>query len=84
MALGMALSSRIQNKTFKTYALLSDGECNEGTIWEAALLAPKININSLIGIIDYNKWQATGRSDEITSLNPFEKMESLWLVCSRN
>ena len=70
MALGMALSSKIQNKTFKTYALLSDGECNEGSIWEAALLAPKININSLIGIIDYNKWQATGRSDEITSFEP--------------
>ena len=72
MALGMALSSKIQNKKFKTYSLLSDGECNEGTIWEAALLAPKLNINSLIGIVDYNKWQATGRSKEITAFEPFK------------
>ena len=71
MALGMALSSKIQNKKFKTYALLSDGECNEGSIWEAALLAPKLKINSLIGIVDYNKWQATGRSQEITFFEPF-------------
>ena len=71
MALGMAISARIQNKNYKSYALLSDGECNEGSIWEAAMLAASLKINNLIAIIDYNKWQATGRSDEIMALEPF-------------
>ena len=50
--------------------MLSDGECNEGSVWEAALLAPSLNLDNLIVIIDFNKWQATGRSEEIMSLNP--------------
>ena len=45
------------SKNFKAYALLSDGECNEGSIWER-LLAPSLKIDNLIAIIDYNKWQA--------------------------
>ena len=70
MALGMALSSKIRDLNFKCYALLSDGECNEGTIWEAAMLASSLKVNNLIAIIDFNKWQATGRSQEIMSLDP--------------
>ena len=54
-------------------SLLSDGECNEGSTWEAALLAPAHNLDNLIAIIDFNKWQATGRSAEITALEPLEK-----------
>ena len=61
---------KIQSKKYKTYSLLSDGECNEGSIWEAALLAPKLKLSNLIAIIDYNKWQATGRSQEIMELEP--------------
>ena len=70
MALGMALSSKIRGLNFKCYALLSDGECNEGTIWEAAMLASSLRVNNLVAIIDFNKWQATGRSQEIMSLDP--------------
>lgn len=70
MCLGMALSARIQNKEARCYALLSDGECNEGSIWEAAMLAAGQNVSSLTAIIDYNKWQATGRSQEILALEP--------------
>lgn len=70
MALGMALSSKIKNLNYKSIALLSDGECNEGTIWEAAMLASSLKISNLIAIIDFNKWQATGRSQEIMSLDP--------------
>ncbi len=72
MALGMAAASKIKNIKYKTYALLSDGECNEGSIWEAAMLASSIEINDLTVIIDFNKWQATGRSEEIMSLNPLK------------
>ena len=77
MALGMAVAGKIQNKKFNTYSLLSDGECNEGSIWEAAMLASAKKINNLTVIIDFNKWQATGRSEEIMALTPLtEKWSS--------
>ncbi len=47
---------------------MSDGECNEGTVWEAALFAPANKLDNLVVVIDYNKWQATGRSNEIMNL----------------
>ena len=58
---------------YRVYALLSDGECNEGTIWESAMFASAQKISNLTIIIDYNKWQATGRSKEILALEPFRK-----------
>jgi len=70
MALGMALAARIQQRPTRSYALLSDGECNEGTIWEAAMLAAAQKVSTLTAIIDYNKWQATGRSQEVMALDP--------------
>ena len=73
MALGFALASRIKKIDYRVYALLSDGECNEGTIWESAMLAAAQKISNLTVIIDYNKWQATGRSKEIFALEPLKK-----------
>jgi len=70
MALGMALAARIQQRPTRCYALLSDGECNEGSIWEAALLAASHKVQTLTAIIDFNKWQATGRSQEVMALDP--------------
>ena len=70
MALGMAIAARIQQLPTRCYALLSDGECNEGSIWEAAMLAGGQKINNLTAIVDYNKWQATGRSQEVMALEP--------------
>ena len=70
MALGMALASRIQQKPYQVYAVLSDGECNEGSVWEAAMLASSQTVSNLTIAIDYNKWQATGRSDEVLALAP--------------
>jgi len=70
MALGMAVAQRIQGSVNRCYALLSDGECNEGSIWEAAMFAGGQNVNQLTAIIDYNKWQATGRSQEVMALEP--------------
>ena len=52
MGLGMAISAKIQGKDYKTVALLSDGECNEGSIWEAALLAPSLKIDNLIALLE--------------------------------
>lgn len=70
MALGMALASRIQKRESRCYALLGDGECNEGSIWESALLASSQNVDNLTAIIDFNKWQATGRSKEVMAIDP--------------
>jgi transketolase len=70
MGLGMALASRVQGIPYRVYVVLSDGECNEGSVWEAALLAAAQRVNNLTIAIDYNKWQATGRSDEVLGLAP--------------
>lgn len=70
LALGMAMSSRIQSQTYNVYAVLGDGECNEGSVWEAAMLAAAQKVANLCVIVDFNKWQATGRSREIMALDP--------------
>ena len=69
MAIGMALAERIQKLEYRTYAMLSDGECNEGSIWEAAIASAQ-KLNKLTVIIDYNKWQATGRSQQVMAIEP--------------
>ena len=70
MALGMAIAQRIQRSNSRCYALVSDGECNEGSIWEAAMFAAGQQVHQLTAIVDYNKWQATGRSQEVMALEP--------------
>lgn len=65
IGLGMALSARIQNRNYNVVALLSDGECNEGSIWEAAMMAAARRVGNLVAVVDYNKWQATDRSREV-------------------
>lgn len=70
LCIGMALARRIQGGDYRCFALLSDGECEEGSVWEAAMFASAQRIDSLVAVIDYNKWQATGRSNEIMSLQP--------------
>lgn len=70
LGIGMALGGRIQGRVHRVYALLSDGECNEGSVWEAAAYAPARGLDHLAIVVDYNRWQATGRSEEITALAP--------------
>src|SRR5215475_14473644 len=70
IGLGMALSGRIQSRGYRVFALLSDGECNEGSVWEAAMLGAAQRVDKLAVIVDFNKWQATGRSKEVMALDP--------------
>jgi transketolase len=63
---GIALASKK-----KVYIILSDGECDEGSIWEAALFAPHHHLNNLTVIIDYNKIQSFGLINEVLNLEPF-------------
>ena len=77
MAVGMSLARRINNLKYRTYSILSDGECNEGSIWEAAMFAGAQKLDDLTIFIDFNKWQATGRSKEVLALDPLkEKWQS--------
>lgn len=70
IGVGMALSARIKGEKYRVFALLSDGENNEGSVWEAAMFAGAQKLGHLCVIVDYNKWQATGRSNETLALAP--------------
>jgi transketolase len=77
IACGMALAGRISKLGYRCYALLSDGENNEGSVWEAAMFAAAQKLENVCVIIDYNKWQATARSNETLALAPLrEKWEA--------
>lgn len=65
---GVALGERLAGRDSRVFVLLGDGECNEGSVWEAALFAPAQRLGRLVVLVDYNKWQATGRSDEVMAL----------------
>mgnify|MGYP001568089451 CR=1 FL=1 len=67
---GMALAGKMDKKDYRVFILLGDGECQEGSIWEAALFAPQHKLDNLTAIIDYNKLQAMDRLDKIVSLDP--------------
>ena len=76
VGLGMALAARLQRRPSRIMVLVGDGECQEGSIWEAVLLAPRLKLNPLLLIVDFNRWQATGRSNEIMAMEPLgEKFE---------
>lgn len=70
MGVGLALASRLMGHQNRVYVLMGDGECNEGSVWEAAMMASAQRLERLCVIIDYNKWQATGRSEEVLDLSP--------------
>jgi len=83
MGLGMAMAGRIQRRPYRVYVLISDGECNEGAVWEAAMLAAAQRVSNLCVIVDDNQWQATGRSHEVMQLDPLaEKWRAFgWSAC---
>ena len=70
VGLGMALAADIMGRDHRVFCLLSDGECNEGSVWEAALMAPARALERVAVIVDFNGWQATGRSREVLALDP--------------
>ena len=67
---GIALAGKMDKRAYRVFCLLGDGECQEGSIWEAALFAPQHKLDNLIAIIDCNKLQAMDRLDKIVSLEP--------------
>lgn len=75
LGIGVALSSIKKNKNFHVYVLLGDGECNEGSVWEAAMAAPNLNVGNLNVIIDKNNFQQTGSNKEIMNV---ESLKEKW------
>jgi len=69
----MALARKFKNEKGKIYVLLSDGECQEGTTWESALIASHHKLNNLTIIIDYNKIQSIGFVEDVLSLDNLKK-----------
>ena len=68
--IGCALAARFDKKDYKTYVIISDGELNEGQIWEAAAFAPYHKLSNLITILDYNKFQLSGATKDILDMEP--------------
>jgi len=71
MAVGLGLGARYQKKTFKTVCLLGDGECCEGSVWEAAMAAAHFKLGNVITIVDRNRLMIDGPTEKIMNLEPF-------------
>lgn len=73
MGAGMALAAKNDNVRNRIFVLLSDGECEEGSVWEAALFATQHHLDNLVAIVDYNKIQALGFTNKIINLEPLKR-----------
>jgi transketolase len=71
VAAGMALAAKRDGRAHRVFCLMSDGECDEGSNWEAILFAPQHKLDNLVAIVDYNKIQSLGRVKEVIDLEPF-------------
>ena len=72
-ACGMALAAKMDNASYRVYAMLGDGECEEGQVWESAMFAAHHNLDNLCYIVDYNGLQIDGKVSEVAGLEPLDK-----------
>ncbi len=72
VAHGIALGARLDDKDYKVYVLLGDGELQEGQVWEAAMSASKFNTNNLIAIVDFNKVAQDNITRDLKDIEPLE------------
>lgn len=73
VACGLALAGKLDRLNYRVYALLGDGESQEGEIWEAAMLAAHYKLDNLIAITDYNELQIDGRLSEVKDICPLDE-----------
>jgi transketolase len=74
---GIALAGKRDGQPYRVVVIVSDGECDEGSIWEAALFAPHHELDNLIVLVDFNRIQSFGRVEDVLRLEPFpSKWES--------
>lgn len=77
IGLGIALGARIKKKKFNTFVIVGDGEINEGSFWEASMIASKHKLENFHIIIDYNKIQSYGKTRDVLDLEPLkQKLQS--------
>jgi transketolase len=72
LGVGLALAAKKRGKAHRVYVLLGDGECNEGSVWEAAMSAAQFKLDNLTAIVDYNKFQSDGAGPSIIDYGCFE------------
>lgn len=65
IGIGHALAARLDDRNYRVYVMIGDGEADEGQMWEASMTAAKYNLSNLTAILDYNKFQQTGPVDEV-------------------
>ena len=82
LSVGCALGARMQGKTYHTWCVLSDGECDEGSVWEAAMAAAHFKLTNVTWVLDNNGFSLDGPVDQIMKLSPIDqKFESFgWRV----
>ena len=68
LGVGVAIAARLRGRAHRTYVLLGDGECNEGSIWEAAMSAAHLQLGNLVAVLDRNQQQQTGSNSAIMNL----------------
>ena len=72
-AIGAALAGRLNSQDYRVHALLGDGECDEGQVWEAAMSAAHFKIDNLVAIVDNNGLQIDGWNRDVMNLEPFDE-----------
>ncbi len=73
IGVGMALAARVQNRDFRVYCMLGDGELSEGQIWEAVMSANQFKLQGLVAIIDRNQLCIDGHTEEIMAVEPIDQ-----------
>ena len=83
-AVGMALAGKIDNKSYRVYSILGDGELEEGQVWEAAMAASHYKLGNLTAFVDFNGLQIDGKVEDVMNSTPVaEKFEAFgWNVIS--
>ncbi|MEK4971240.1 transketolase [Niallia sp. FSL R7-0648] len=73
ISVGMALAAKMNHKDYRVFTLMGDGELAEGSVWEAAMAASQYKLDNLVGIVDRNRLQITGSTDDVMSNEPLDK-----------
>jgi transketolase len=81
IATGIAIASRLNKESYRTYCMMGDGETQEGQIWEAAMAAGHYKLDNLCGILDYNHLQIDGRVEDVMDIYPAKEK---WLAFNWN
>ena len=82
IGVGMAVNAKYEKSAHRVFVVLGDGECDEGSVWEAAMSAAKHKLDNLVVMVDYNKQQSYASTHEVLDLEPFaDKWKSFGFNC---